>query len=53
LGVCVLASSHAPIAVLWQKGTLMWIHLSSFLFFNGNIFSFYFKRILNQLIFYL
>ena len=32
LRVCVLAPSHAPTAVLWQKGTLMWIHLSPFLF---------------------
>ena len=29
LAVCILATSHAPTEVLWQKGPLMWIHLSS------------------------
>ena len=29
LAVCILATTHAPTAVLWQKGPLLWIHLSS------------------------
>ena len=53
LGVCVLASSHSPIAVLWQKGTLMWIHLSSFLFLMAKFSVFILKEKLNHPIFYL
>ena len=26
---CIIAITHEPTAVLWQKGPLMWIHLSS------------------------
>ena len=29
LAACILATSHMQTAVLWQKGPLMWIHLSS------------------------
>jgi hypothetical protein len=53
LGVCVLAPSNAPTAVLWQKGTLMWIHLSSFLFLMAKFSVFILKEKLNHPIFYL
>jgi hypothetical protein len=29
LAACIIATTHAPTTVLWQKGTLIWIHLSS------------------------
>ena len=28
LAVCIIATTHESTAVLWQKGPLMWIHLS-------------------------